>query len=360
MRRCRPAARPDARRPVQGRTARSRPCRNSAQDAVEPGKQRRCQRRHSPAARQRLSSIRPGQNSARSQPAASAATARSAGAPLRALMARSSLNSSPCTPSSPRMISVITCRDVVAGQFGIERRIDHMRGHRERQIGESADGREITTSELLRRGGDHRQLEMAVDHRAAMTRQVLDHRRHAAGEQTLRRSAAASSATRRGSAEKERLPMASVMLGRRHVEHRRAIDVDARPRADRGRSAAPSSRAASRPAASILGGEPADVAGRRQRAPLRRTQAHHPAALLVDQDRQAPSPRQARAARRSAREAGARSAQLRWNRMTPAGGSASSSSRSAGVERRPGDPDDGRARASAGAHAALTRRSARR
>ena len=85
--------------------------------------------------------------------------------------------------------------------------------------------------------------------------------------------------------------MASVMPGVGHVQHRRASDVDpdlaqivgdqpaqqpgrfAPGRADRAAASRPMSRR------------------RRQAAPMRRPQAHHPAALLVDEDRQRGGPR---------------------------------------------------------------------
>ena len=50
----------------------------------------------------------------------------------------------------------------------------------------------------------------------------------------------------------------------------------------------------------------------------------------------------------------ARSAQLRWNRMTPAGGRREQQLALGGVQRRPGDADDGRARGAPRAHASLT------
>jgi hypothetical protein len=53
--------------------------------------------------------------SARSDPAASTACARSAKVPDRAFMLRSSLISSPSNPISPRMMSCVTRRDVLAG-----------------------------------------------------------------------------------------------------------------------------------------------------------------------------------------------------------------------------------------------------
>ena len=68
------------------------------------------------------------------------------------------------------------------GLLGIERGVDHMRGHREGHVGEHAEGREIVPLQLLPRRLDHGQRQMAVGAGPAMARHVLDHRQDAAGE----------------------------------------------------------------------------------------------------------------------------------------------------------------------------------
>ena len=207
---------------------------------------------------------------------------------------------------------------------------------------------------------DHGQRQMAVDHGAAVPRQMLDHRRNARRPSRPSAKARASAATRLGSAAKERLPMASVMPGRGHVEARARSRCRCRPRAGRGRSAA---RAAGPPRSPPRIGRRPDGRSRRadgSAAPLRRAQAHDPAAFLIDQHRQAALGRRDRAARRSSARSCARSAQLRWNRMTPAGGRASNSSRSAASSVGPAMPTTAARGTAPRAHASLTGRSARR
>ena len=185
---------------------------------------------------------------------------------------------------------------------------------------------------------------MAVDHGAAVARQMLDHRRHAAGEQPVGEGAGASSATRRRlgreGAAADRLGHA----GRGDVEHRRAVDVDADlaqiVRDQPARAAAP---LRGRPRRSSAASRPMSRAAGRVRHCGGRSRITRPPSWSIRTGRRAVAAPSARSSSVSARS-WARSAQLRWNRMTPAGGSASSSSRSAGVERRPGDADDGRAR----------------
>ena len=82
-----------------------------------------------------VSAKSPLQYSAMSQPAASAWTARSAGAPDSAFIARSSVTRTPSKPIRPRMTSLITAADSVAGRSGIERLIDDMGGHHPWQVG---------------------------------------------------------------------------------------------------------------------------------------------------------------------------------------------------------------------------------
>ena len=71
------------------------------------------------------------------------------------------------------------------GLLGVERRVDHMGGHREGHVGEHAEGREIVPLQLLPRRLDHRQRQVAVGAGPAVAGHVLDHRQHAAGEKPL-------------------------------------------------------------------------------------------------------------------------------------------------------------------------------
>ena len=64
----------------------------------------------------------------------------------------------------------------------------NMRGHAERQAGERPEGGEIGRFQRRAVGVDHRQAVVAVGGGAAVARQVLEHRQHAAGQQALRRS----------------------------------------------------------------------------------------------------------------------------------------------------------------------------
>ncbi len=88
--------------------------------------------------------------------------------------------------------------EVVAGALLVDRRIDDVRRHRPRHVGERPERREIGGLQFRARRIDHRQLAVAVDARAAMARDVLDHRQHA-GVEKPSAAARASVATRPGS-----------------------------------------------------------------------------------------------------------------------------------------------------------------
>ena len=230
------------------------------QDAVEPGQQRRRQRRH--GLQHGAAVVDPSQGRTgpdRSRPPAPPGPGRRA-RPQSACIARSSLSSSPCTPSSPRM---------VRGDHGAARSspgdLDRAPGRRHARSSRTAgrrrarDRHEIAASAAPPPRPDHRQLEMAVDHRAAMTRQMLDHRRYAAGQQPLGKGSRPARPRGAGSAEKERLPMASVMPG--VATSSTGAQSTSIPTSRRSCAISrPSSRAASRPAALIVGRQPADIA----------------------------------------------------------------------------------------------------
>ena len=85
----------------------------------------------------------------------------------------------------------------------VEGREDDVRGHRERHVGEDAEGREIVRSSSSRDASTTGSVEMAVGAGPAMAGHVLDHRQHAAGQQPLGRGPAedrdlAGSGRRRG------------------------------------------------------------------------------------------------------------------------------------------------------------------
>ena len=68
----------------------------------------------------------------------------------------------------------------------VESRVDHVGGHRERHVGEDAEGREIVALQFVARRLDHRQREVAVGACPPMAGYVLDHREDAAGQKALR------------------------------------------------------------------------------------------------------------------------------------------------------------------------------
>ena len=335
MRRCRRAGRPAARSAASGSNGsigRRGQCR---QDAVEPGQQRRRQRRHGlqhgaavldpPRAEQRQIAAglqgrqRPGRPASPAQRLHGEIVAEQ-----QALNARARRGWS---GRSPR-------REVVAGPDRVEGGVDDVRGHGERQIAQArAPARSRSARSSASEASTTGSSRWLSTTRPAMPRQMLDHRRDPAGEQAVgegaRRASPPGSGRRRRSGC--RWPRSCRRRRRRAPARSRCR---CRPRADRGRSAGRAAGPPRLPASGSAAGEPADLARRRQGAPVRRAQAHHPAALLVDQHRQPASGRRGACSSSVRARSCARSAQLRWNRMTPAGGSASSSSRSAGVQHR--------------------------
>ena len=170
----------------------------------------------------------------------------------------------------------------------IDRGVDDMRRHRHRQVGERLERREIVAAQLLERRVDLRQLVMRIGEGAAVAGNVLHHRQHAAGHQPFRRGAA-----HRG----DRLGILAVgaradhVAGAldRHVEHRQAIDVDAEAQEVEG--VQPRHQPGGAQAGLAVGAvERAERGARRVVRRDRRTQALHPAAFLVDEDRRVGTP----------------------------------------------------------------------
>ena len=105
------------------------------------------------------------------------------------------------------------CRDKVAGAVSSIAVIDDMRGHRPGHAGQRAKRREIAVRSTAGSVVDPRQRDVAVDPRAAVSRDVLDDRQHAAVQQPLADRAAERA--RRGPARCPR-------RGRRSPDRRRA------------------------------------------------------------------------------------------------------------------------------------------
>jgi len=79
-------------------------------------------------------------------------------------------------------------------------------------------GAKVSRLEHLKGGPHHRQVQMAVDPGAAMSRNVLDYRRHAAGQQTVKRRAAEHGHLR-GPGPKARSPITAWVSGNRRSRH---------------------------------------------------------------------------------------------------------------------------------------------
>src|SRR5207344_63074 len=155
----------------------------------------------------------------------------------------------------------------------IESGEQNMGGHGERRVAQCHEGPKIDRDQLLGRGIDARQHQMAVGPRPAVPRNVLDHRQHASGKGPLDHGAAEVADDVR--IEAEGAVADDVMgAGFRNIEHWRAIDVDARlaellgnqPRP--GKSRGPS-------AFGVIQIEVAIEPRRRHLAPMWRSQALH-------------------------------------------------------------------------------------
>ena len=204
-----------------------------------------------------VSARSPLHGSTRSEPAASTAAARSAMLPVSAFMPRSSLISRPSKPMAPRITSSVTRLRGAGRRIAHRGREHHVRGHRRRQVGQRAERREVGRLQLAARRRDDGQVEVAVVGGAAVPRDVLDDRQHAAGHASPppppRPARPPASGRRAVGAVAD-----DVVAARRgHVEHRRAVGVDAERRADRPPSGA-------RPAAPIAA-PPRAIALRRAR-----------------------------------------------------------------------------------------------
>ena len=124
---------------------------------------------------------------------------------------------------------------------------------------------------------------MAVAPRAAVARNVLDYRQHASGNQPLRRRAAQRGHLIGGvaiSAVADDL----VTVGRRHVQHRHAVDIDR----ERGQVVGQQARSEEYDVAAqqgVVGRQLPIGPARRETPPVRRPQPLLASALLIDQDR---------------------------------------------------------------------------
>ena len=154
------------------------------------------------------------------------ASARARIGPVSAFMVRSSLISSPSKPISPRMMSRVTIGRRAGRRAGIDVAEDDVRRHRRRHVIERLERREVRRRQLGAALGDDGQRQMAVGGGAAVSGNVLDHRHDAAGHEAL--------ADRLG--ERDHLLDAApvgaiaddvVRARHRHVEHRRAVGIDA-------------------------------------------------------------------------------------------------------------------------------------
>ena len=101
----------------------------------------------------------------------------------------SSLISQPSKPIRSRMMSRITIGDRLAGRSAIPGGVDDVRRHPHRRPGEALERLEIAF-QLFGAGGDHRQLLVAVDQRAAVARHMLDHADHAGRRHAVEHCAA--------------------------------------------------------------------------------------------------------------------------------------------------------------------------
>ncbi len=137
---------------------------------------------------------------------------------------------------------------------------------------------------------------MAVDPGAAVARDVLEDRQHAAGEQPLaHRPAEASDAVGLGAIGA--VADHRIGAGAGQVEHRQAVDGDAEP------SQIVGDQAGAEPGrlGGVRIGQRGDPRRRRIAAPMRRPQPRHPAAFLVDQHRRRGPPDASRNASTSPR-----------------------------------------------------------
>ena len=106
----------------------------------------------------RISSSRPLQCRARSQPAARAAAARWPSGPLERAHAQIVAQAAhPGKPIAPRITSSMIAAREGRRPLGVQRGVEHMRGHRERRVGQAAKRRPVARGQQPARGVDHRQ-----------------------------------------------------------------------------------------------------------------------------------------------------------------------------------------------------------
>ena len=156
-----------------------------------------------------------------------------------------------------------------------------MGGHGERRIAERMERPEIDRIELRRRHVDAGQRQMAVGLGPAVARHMLDHRQHAAGQAPFHdRPSQRDDDVGIGAVGAVADDLVRPLL--RHVEHRHGVDVDAKVvKLLRGQPGSGEGSLLPRLAIGLID---ASIAARRRHvAPVRRLQALHPAALLIDQ-----------------------------------------------------------------------------
>ena len=192
-------------------------------------------------------------------------------------------STSPSNPMKPRITSRIIVAEVVAGSTGSMAVKTTWAVMPKRQFFQRTECGEIGGFERRAVGVHHRQPLVAVGGGAAVAGDVLEHRQHAAVQQPL--------GDGRGDAPRP-CPASRHRRGRRSPRRRRATGTSASGRQSTlmpsGRRSAAISRAPSRaaasPAARIAVVEPPIGRAGRIGRPVRRAEALHPAALLVDQD----------------------------------------------------------------------------
>ena len=154
------------------------------------------------------------------------ASARSPMLPDSAFMPRSSLISRPSKPIAPRMTSAVTRGEMLAGRRRRWPRTPHARSwppadrRRRRNVAKSVRSRSA------RDGRHHRQIQVAVLGRPPVSGHMLDHGQHAARHVALG-DGASEIAHLAGLRAVGAIADDVVAAGHRHVEHRRAVGVDA-------------------------------------------------------------------------------------------------------------------------------------
>ena len=158
-----------------------------------------------------------------------------------------------------------------------------MRGHGERQRRKGAEGGKIGGVQRCPVGRDHGQFLVAVGGRAAVAGDVLEDRQHAPFGQALRERAG-NGGDLGGLRAKGAVADHRIGARHRHIRDRHAIDIDAHERKiGRDQPRAKPRRRKARCAIAVvkfaIGGP------RRIIRPMRRAEALHAAALLVDEHR---------------------------------------------------------------------------